>query len=66
MEYGLHSPITSFVASVSFFVASVSFLKPSESRLQAILWSVCVKRGGERNVCVCVASTLSVHVQPHP
>ena len=34
MEYGLLSPITSFVASLSF-------LNPSESRLQAIPWCVC-------------------------
>jgi len=34
MEYGLLSPITSFVASLSF-------LKAFESRLQAIPWCVC-------------------------
>ena len=41
MEYGLHSPITSFVASLSF-----------ESRLQAIPWSTCVWREmGKEGVC---------------
>ena len=41
MEYGLHSPITSFVASSGF-------LNASESRLQAIPWSACVwKEMGE-------------------
>ena len=55
MEYGLHSPITSFVASSSF-------LKASESRLQAIPWSACTCCRQDPHLTY---TTYSVHLCSH-